>query len=121
MTISEMVISLEGIELFAYHGVHPHEREEGNTFIVDVSLEYPAEEAAKTDDLSATLDYAVVYEIVKAEMGIPSKLLEAVAKRISDKITGKYPEAKSLAVSVSKLNPPVGGTCSRARVIYKTA
>lgn len=36
----------------------------------------------QTDNLEATLNYAEVYEVVKTEMGVPSRLLEHVAGRI---------------------------------------
>lgn len=113
-----MIIALEGMEFFARHGVHKEERENGNYFDVNVSLSYPAEMAAANDDLSGTLDYSAVYEIVKSEMAIPSLLLEAVAKRIHDQIRKNYPEAKQIQVAVAKLNPPIGGKCSKAKVTY---
>ncbi|MBT5616793.1 MAG: dihydroneopterin aldolase, partial [Microbacteriaceae bacterium] len=36
------VISLRGLEVFAHHGVFDHERAEGQTFVVDVEVEYDA-------------------------------------------------------------------------------
>ena len=54
----------------------------GNTFIVDLILTAPLENAVWSDDLSDTINYATVYETVKAEMAIPSRLLEHAAGRI---------------------------------------
>ena len=47
----------------------------GNTFIVDLILTAPLENAVWSDDLSDTINYATVYETVKAEMAIPRDFL----------------------------------------------
>ena len=33
------VIEIRGLAVFAHHGVHPEEREQGHTFVIDVWLE----------------------------------------------------------------------------------
>lgn len=75
-------ITLDNLRFRARHGVMEQERAVGNTFVVALRLDYPFEEAMQTDNLEATLNYAEVYEVVKAEMGVPSRLLEHVAGRI---------------------------------------
>ena len=42
-------------------------------------------------------------------MAIPSKLLETVAKRVLDRIFMESASVRKASVSVSKLNPPIGG------------
>ena len=69
-------IELRRMTFYAYHGVAPQETRVGNTFIVDLILTAPLENAVWSDDLSDTINYATVYETVKAEMAIPSRLLE---------------------------------------------
>ena len=75
-------IELRRMTFYAYHGVAPQETRVGNTFIVDLILTAPLENAVWSDDLSDTINYATVYETVKAEMAIPSRLLEHAAGRI---------------------------------------
>ena len=70
-------IELRRMTFYAYHGVAPQETRVGNTFIVDLILTAPLENAVWSDDLSDTINYATVYETVKAEMAIPSRLLGA--------------------------------------------
>lgn len=65
--------------------------------------------SAYSDHLADTIDYVHVNRIVKEEMGIRSKLLEHVAKRIIDRIFKEIPIAAQATVAVSKLNPPIGG------------
>ena len=75
-------IALEGLEFHAFHGVYPHERESGNWFEVDISVETDFSAAAQRDDLEGTVNYEALYSIVKGEMEKPSKLLESVAEKI---------------------------------------
>lgn len=60
-------IELRRMTFYAYHGVAPQETRVGNTFIVDLILTAPLENAVWSDDLSDTINYATVYETVKAE------------------------------------------------------
>ena len=77
-------IVLAGMTFFAYHGALVVERTEGQEFTVDVELEADLAEAARMDDLARTVDYRVVYDIVKETMqGESAQLLEALAERIA--------------------------------------
>ena len=109
-------IALEGLEFHAFHGVYPHERESGNWFEVDIAVETDFSAAAKNDNLSGTVDYETLYRIVKAEMEKPSKLLETVAEKIIDDVFHELKTVSSVEVSISKINPPIGGKCKRATV-----
>ncbi len=103
------LITLSGMEFFAYHGCFAEEQIIGNKFIVDLEFFAATENAENTDDLSATVNYQIVYELVKAEMDIKSKLLEYVAKRILDALYKQFPDIGDAKVAVSKLNPPLKG------------
>lgn len=109
-------VALEGLEFHAFHGVYPHERESGNWFEVDISVETNFEEAAEHDDLAGTVNYETLFQIVKEEMGKPSKLLETVAEKIVMDVLNALPAAKSVELKISKLNPPIGGKCKKATV-----
>jgi 7,8-dihydroneopterin aldolase/epimerase/oxygenase len=109
-------IALEGLEFHAFHGVYPHERESGNWFEVDIAVETDFSAAAKNDNLSGTVDYETLYRIVKAEMEKPSKLLETVAEQIIDEVLHQLKTVSHVELSISKINPPIGGKCKRAKV-----
>lgn len=102
-------ISIEGMEFHAYHGCFAEEQVIGNTFIVDLHLDTEADASELSDNLDETVDYAAVFEIVKEQMSIKSKLLEHVGRRILDNVLERFPEVDFAEVKVSKLNPPVGG------------
>ena len=79
-------IALENMEFYAYHGCLEHEKKYGNTFGVDLWMDLNCEMAAKTDNLSDTLNYQEVYDIVKCEMDKPADLIEHVGHRITEAV-----------------------------------
>ncbi len=76
------LITIEGMEFFAYHGCFKEEQIIGTKFFVDLYIEANTIEAEETDKLSKTINYQTVYLLVKKEMEIKSKLLEHVGRRI---------------------------------------
>ena len=102
-------IRLHTIRLYAYHGCLPEERLIGSDYIVDLEVTGDLEKAAVSDELEDTIDYVKLHQIVRDEMGIPSKLLEHVAGRIVDQILEEFPEIHSVGVKVAKCNPPIMG------------
>ena len=113
------LISLEGIEFFAYHGFYKEERKIGNKYRVDITVETDFNEAARKDQLSETLDYEMLYKMIQEVMLRPAKLLEHIAYDIIEQTYIQFPRVKSVRVSVAKHNPPVGGVCKWARITMK--
>ncbi|MFA0962793.1 dihydroneopterin aldolase [Roseivirga sp. BDSF3-8] len=109
-------VSLEKLEFFAYHGFHAAERQKGNRFEVDIYVDLDFSEASKRDSIKGTVNYQNLYEIVREEMLIKSKLLENVAMRIMRRVFDEFPQVQRVEVSVSKFNPPLGGICQRSRI-----
>lgn len=110
------IVSLEGMEFYAFHGFYEEEREKGNDFVVDVHITTDFSIAAETDNLEGTVNYVTVYNITKEEMAIPTKLLERVAQRILDRLFDSFSNASCIEISVSKKNPPVGGPVNQSRI-----
>lgn len=109
-------INLRGIKLFAYHGCLEEEALIGGNYIVNVQIRFNFSIAAKSDELNETIDYCAVYEIVKQEMTIRSKLIEHVAERIANRIKHEFVRIDGLSVEVVKLNPPVHGQVEEVSV-----
>ena len=95
MKINNSYILLKDICCFAYHGVAPQENIIGNEYIINLKLKVDISQAIQTDDVVDTVNYAEIHEAVKAEMSIPSKLLE---------------------LRLSKRNPPMGADIDSAGV-----
>ncbi|MES2591093.1 MAG: dihydroneopterin aldolase [Bacteroidota bacterium] len=110
-------IIVEGIKVYAYHGCLKEEGLIGANYVVDVTMDTDFTEAAKTDDLSKTIDYVVVYDIVKKQMAVRSNLIEQVGQRIVDELKATFSELKKLEVKVTKLNPPMNGNVERVSIV----
>lgn len=114
--ITHSTIFVNDIQLHAYHGVMPQEQLTGNDYLISVSAQYPIDKAITTDDVQHTLNYAMVYDIVKEEMGISSKLVEHVAGRIAQHLMKQFADISAVQVRITKLNPPMGAQCAGAGV-----
>lgn len=109
-------VTLNNVRFHAFHGVLPQETAVGADFVVNLRLGYDISRAIQTDDVGDTLNYAEVYELVKHQMDVPSKLLEHVAGRIVDAVRKAYPAITSIDLELTKLNPPMGADCRGAGV-----
>ncbi|MFK2819062.1 dihydroneopterin aldolase [Flavobacteriaceae sp. LMIT009] len=103
------IIKVENIRVFAHHGCLKEETKIGSDYRVDLEVKVNLKSSATTDSLNDTVDYVLLNKIVIEEMAIPSKLLETVAKRVLDRIFMESASVRKASVSVSKLNPPIGG------------
>lgn len=112
-------IKVENIRVYAHHGCLPEETIIGSEYLVDVLVNANLKKASKSDDLVDTVDYVHINKIVKEEMKVPSKLLEHVGKRILSRIFSEIPMVKKAEVSVSKINPPIGGDVEKVTVVLK--
>ena len=103
------LIAINDMHFYAHHGCFEEERTIGTHFRVDLQMEVDKEKAQRTDCIDDSVNYLAVYQTVKREMEIPSKLLEHVGGRIADAVLEKYQGVSEVKVKVSKLNPPLGG------------
>ena len=103
------IIKVENIRVFAHHGCLKEETQIGSDYRVDLEVKANLKISSKTDSLSDTVDYVFLNKVVREEMSKPSKLLETVARRILKRIFSEDDLVKKATVSVSKLNPPIGG------------
>lgn len=116
MKLKSSKIYLRNVRFHAFHGVLPQEGIVGNDYLVNLVLDYDFSSALKTDDLQGTLNYAEVYQKVREEMAVPSKLLEHVAGRIAHRLFSDFPEIQKLQLSITKVNPPMGADSDGAGV-----
>jgi len=103
------VISIEGMEFFAYHGCFAEEQLIGTWFVVDLFMEVDTTAAEQSDKLQETVNYMAVYHVVKKEMMVNSNLLEHVGRRILNAIKTEFKTVEKASVKVRKMNPPLGG------------
>jgi len=116
MRLTASYIHLRQVRFHAFHGVLSQERQVGADFVLDLKVGYPLEQAMQSDEVTDTLNYAALYDLVAHEMQQPSKLLEHVAGRMAEAIGKTFPQVTSIDLELIKLNPPMGADCEGASV-----
>jgi len=113
-------ITLHGIQFYGYHGVTPEETVLGTRFSVDVELYLDLRRAGRTDDISNTVDYTQVFDLV-VELGTKRrfKLIESIAELIAAEVLRRFPPVKEVVVRVKKLSPPIPGILEGVSVEIK--
>ncbi len=108
-------VKLVNAVFYAHHGVMQEEHRIGGRYEVDVIIDLDLERAATTDSLEHTVDYELVYRLVK---DIVTRnhfyLIEKLAYLIAEEVRKTYPQVDNIEVAVRKPNPPVGGTADHA-------
>ena len=112
----ETYVCLDDLHFFAYHGVAPQETVVGNEYALSLRLKTDITRAMATDDVADTLNYAEIYQAIKEEMEIPSKLLEHVGGRIVRRLFHDFPVLEYIDLKLSKRNPPMGADIASAGV-----
>lgn len=116
MKVKNSRILLPRVRFYAHHGVDPQERLTGAYFHVGMEADTDFSGAMQTDRLEGTVSYADLYESIKTEMDIPSKLLEHVAGRILQRLFDDFPSIIRIRLTLTKENPPMGADCREAGV-----
>lgn len=100
-------ITLTGVRVRAHHGVFEFEREQGQEFVIDVSVAVDLAAAASGDDLARTVHYGELAEaVVEAVRRDPVDLIETVAERVAG-VALAYPAVEEVEVTVHKPGAPI--------------
>lgn len=100
-------ITLTGLRVHANHGVFEFEREQGQTFVIDVTAWLDLSPAANSDDLSRTVHYGeLAEEVVAAVASNPVDLIETVAERVAAVVLAHEPVSR-VEVTVHKPEAPI--------------
>jgi dihydroneopterin aldolase len=95
------------MEYYGYHGVFEEERKLGQRYYIDLELELDLSQAGLNDDLSQTVNYAEVHELVKNIVETKSfKLIEALGECIASHVLDTYTIINAVTVKVTKPHPP---------------
>ena len=101
LLVERSQIRLNKVRFYAYHGVMEQEQRVGGWYLLTLTIDYPFAKAMESDDVSDTLNYATVLDVVTREMKIP----------------GCFPEIDGVDICLTKENPPMGGDTQGASVI----
>ena len=110
-------ITLTGLGAVGYHGVFEKERRSGQPFFVDLVLHMDLRPAGSTDDLTRTVHYGEVAEMVREIIiGTRFQLIEALAEEIARSLLEAFPAVAVLEVTVHKPKAPIDVTFSDVAV-----
>ena len=110
-------VQLQNLFFKAFHGIHEEEKILGNDYSVDAAVDFHERDEV-IEHIDETIDYGIVYSIIKKRMSVPTPLLETVVMHIGNDIHHKFPDIKSITVSIKKLHPPVEGMQGFAEVTW---
>nr|WP_300849111.1 2-amino-4-hydroxy-6-hydroxymethyldihydropteridine diphosphokinase [uncultured Acetatifactor sp.] len=101
-------IRIEGLEVFAHHGVYAEETQNGQVFYVNVTLYTDVSQAGRTDDLERTVNYGTVCRFVTDWMQENTcLLLEAVAEKMAAAILLEYKSLSAIELEIQKPHAPI--------------
>jgi dihydroneopterin aldolase len=101
-------IKLNNLKFFGTHGLYPGEKFTGGQFEVDVIVQFEPRNIP-VRYMDETIDYTVVYQLVKSVMDEPAELLETLATESVHRLLSAYGNAEYVSVYVRKLNAPIEG------------
>jgi dihydroneopterin aldolase len=98
---------LNGIKIFAYHGLYEAERILGAEFIVDVKVIQHLDDDKVILTIEQAVNYEKIYTVILDQMKVTENLIETVAQRILSKLKLEFEQASNIHVTIHK--PNAGG------------
>ncbi len=117
-------ITIKGLNLFAYHGVNPEEKEKGQNFILDIDYYLDSSVSCLTDEIDQTVSYAKVVKCVRRVFTSRKyNLIERAAQVVAEAIISEFEPVIRVDVTLKKPEAPVNAdfeymavTISRVRL-----
>ncbi|HPU67295.1 MAG TPA: dihydroneopterin aldolase [Clostridiales bacterium] len=101
-------IIIKNLRLYAYHGVNPEEKSQGQPFFIDIEAFTDLKRASMTDDISDTVSYSKITKTVrKIFLERSWDLIEKAAGKIASGVLKEFPTLKAVTVRVKKPEAPV--------------
>lgn len=113
------IIKINGMEFYAFHGCMDEEAVAGGKYVVNVEIIADVQNSLLSDELKDTVDYVKVYELVKSEMMIRSKLIEHVAGRIMNQLKALHEKIQGVKVEIIKIKPPITGNVQSVSFVFE--
>lgn len=101
-------ITVKGLRLFAYHGVNPEEKENGQTFVIDLDYYLDLQDACKSDCVDDTVSYAKAVKVIKKAFTAEKyDLIEKAAQAVCDALFEEFKEIEKIIITLKKPEAPV--------------
>lgn len=101
-------IKIQGLRLYAYHGVNPEEKLDGQMFFLDISCALSLCVPCATDCVEDTVSYAKILKTARsAFLAEKFDLLETAAEAVAKAILTAFGSIKEITVCVRKPQAPI--------------
>lgn len=104
-------IIIKNLEIFAFHGVNPEEKRDGQPFVFDITASLPLAVPCESDNVDDTVSYAkmvkTVRRVVQSEK---NDLIERVAQRVADALLDEYEKIEEIKITLKKPQAPISAT-----------
>lgn len=101
-------IFINGLELFAYHGVNPEEKTDGQMFVLDITCYLPLVRPCATDCVDDTVSYAKILKTARrAFLAEKYDLLERAADAVIQAIFADFQPITQVTVLLKKPQAPI--------------
>ena len=101
--MSENQIIIRNLKIFAYHGVHDFEKQNGQNFVINIIININKLPGFSTDNIQDTISYSDVIKVInKTVTDNKYNLIEKLAESISDQIFLNFKSVVSIEITVKK-------------------
>lgn len=101
-------IKIQGLRLYAYHGVNPEEKVDGQMFFLDISCSLSLCVPCATDCVEDTVSYAKILKTARsAFLSEKFDLLETAAEAVAKAVLSAFGTIKEITVCVRKPQAPI--------------
>lgn len=104
---SDLII-VQGLEVFAHHGVLAEEKQDGQFFYIDLALSVDLSAASASDDLADTVNYDEVCRVAgEAFTAEIFDLIERAAGAVCDALFDSFLSVQKIVITVRKPSAPL--------------
>lgn len=101
-------ILVRNLKIFAYHGVHSEEKENGQNFIFDIDACADLSTPCMSDSVDDTVSYSqIIAETERIFTLQKDDLLERAAQRVADGLFERFDKIQSLRIRLKKPEAPI--------------
>lgn len=101
-------IIIKGLKIYAYHGVNPEEKTEGQNFILDIVCNSDLSKPCRSDNVNDTVSYAQIIKYVRKIFTAEKyDLIEKAAQIVADGILDSFSAIDTVTVTLKKPEAPM--------------
>ena len=102
------IIIIQGLEVFAHHGVLAEEKRDGQMFFLDLELSVDLSAASESDDLCDTINYDEVCRVAGDAMtSCTYDLIEKAAGEVCKALFAAFSSLEQIVITLRKPSAPL--------------